>query len=358
MGNQEENDEENDEAIKKQFDKLTKQFKGISGMSASMTPLMGVSSVLAGMQNNVGSQFKDIGRVSAIMSASMTPLMGVSAVLANMQNNVGSQFKDIGRVSAIMSASMTPLMGVSAVLANMQNKWGNQFKDIGRVSALMTSVSCVSTVLADMQNKWSSQFKDIDISNIKINEDGTIFMDDAIDEINDCINSDTPLEEKFIKIYEGIKFQHPLVVFIIVMLLINPLYQCYLDYAKGVIRTSIESVKGKVEIQSNKNKVIKDIKKEVIKQSDINYRHDINAKKALSEYGFVNAESLNIRISNSVNARIIYNLKRVQVVRILNENKNNVKNKYKNKSWTLIEFTDENICVKGWVFTRYLSTFN
>ncbi|MGH4125296.1 MAG: hypothetical protein ACREV6_20465 [Clostridium sp.] len=66
MGNQEGNDEENEEASKKQFDKLDKQFKDIVGISASMTPFMGISSALAEMQNKLGSQFKDISGVRQV----------------------------------------------------------------------------------------------------------------------------------------------------------------------------------------------------------------------------------------------------------------------------------------------------
>ncbi|MBU3176675.1 hypothetical protein KPL47_09850 [Clostridium estertheticum] len=357
MENKEGNDEENEKLLKKQLDKLNKQFKGIGGISASNTNALGMG--MATAFENLNKEFRVVGGISATSAKAL----GMTTALEKLSK----EFKGIGGISA----SNTNALGMG--MATAFDKLNKAFKGVGGISASSANVLGMTTafdklnkefkgigaVLADMQNKWGKQFEDVDFSNIKINEDGTIFMDDdTVDEINACINSETPLGGKFIEIYERIKIKQPLIVCILVMFFFNPLYQCYLDYAKGVINTSIEYVKGKVEIQSNKNKVIKDIRKEVIKQSDINYRQDINAKKALSEYGFVNAESLNIRISNSVNSRIIYNLKRVQVVRILNENKNNLKNKNKNKSWTLIEFTDENICVKGWVFTRYLSTFN
>ncbi|MGH4125295.1 MAG: hypothetical protein ACREV6_20460 [Clostridium sp.] len=146
-----------------------------------MTPFMGISSVLAEMQNKFGSQFKDISGVAA----SMTPFMGISSVLAEMQNKFGSQFKDISGVAA----SMTPFMGISSALAEMQNKFGSQFKDISGVAASMTPFMGISSVLAEMQNNWGKYYKNVDFSNIRINENGTI------DYLNETINIEDVVEE-------------------------------------------------------------------------------------------------------------------------------------------------------------------
>ncbi|MBZ9688255.1 SH3 domain-containing protein [Clostridium estertheticum] len=405
MGNQEGNDEENEEASKKQFDKLDKQFKDIAGISARMTPLLGVSAMLGDMQSRWGKQFEDINRISA----SMTPVLGVSAVIADMQSRWGNQFKDINRISASMtavsgvsaviadmqsrwgkqledinriSASMSPVLGVSAVIAETQNNWGkqfkgldnsmfsaltqtlgivgkvtqlqnnwvNQFKDIGGISALSTQALGISAMMKPYQNNWFKHFKDIDFSNVKINEDGTIdYLNETIDELNSCNSSDISWEENTVNVLQKIKTKHPVIVFLIITFLIYPIYAYYVDYAKAVINTTVQEIQGKYEMYNDKNKIIKDIKKEVIKESYINLSQDSNVKMALNEYRFVKADCLNVRISNSTNSRIIYNLKFGQSVRVLNKDRN----------WTLIEYTDdENICVKGWVFTRYLSTFN
>ncbi|MFD3157334.1 SH3 domain-containing protein [Haloimpatiens sp. FM7330] len=132
------------------------------------------------------------------------------------------------------------------------------------------------------------------------------------------------------------------------MFLSEPFYQYYLDYAKGFINTQIQAIEVNKQTENNKSKLIKDIKKRVSKEYNLNNTEDKNIKIAISEYRFVTVDCLNVRINNSTKSKAIYKLNFGEVTRIINKNRN----------WTFIEYSDdENINIKGWVYTRYLSKF-
>jgi len=110
----------------------------------------------------------------------------------------------------------------------------------------------------------------------------------------------------------------------------------------------MQDVQDKYKVSSDKNKVMKDVKREVVKEININSSEDINIKEALRQHKLVKADYLNVRISNSTDSRVLFVLQFGQVVRIVN----------KNKEWTLIEYSDnKNVYIKGWVYTKYLSSF-
>ena len=91
----------------------------------------------------------------------------------------------------------------------------------------------------------------------------------------------------------------------------------------------------------NNKEIAKLIKKEV--------NNTYSNKTILTHFRFVKAECLNVRNSSSIKSMVVGKLYFGQVVRII----------YKNKNWTLIEYISENeeIHIKGWVFTRYLQKF-
>ena len=80
-----------------------------------------------------------------------------------------------------------------------------------------------------------------------------------------------------------------------------------------------------------------------------------NASNVVTNYGmldemrFVNANLLNVRMQPSIKSHLIGTLKFSTPVIILKKKKN----------WTLVEWVnqDEDISLKGWVFSRYLKKF-
>ena len=69
------------------------------------------------------------------------------------------------------------------------------------------------------------------------------------------------------------------------------------------------------------------------------------SREQVKDLKFVTASVLNVRLSDSNKCRIIGKLYAGQIVRIL----------YKKRVWTLVEFINDDVEIKGWVFSRYLS---
>ena len=197
----------------------------------------------------------------------------------------------------------------------------------------------------------------INFDSIKVNTNGTIsYLDttinisdeiiDSMNDINSGVNSEISYEERINSFLAKIKIKHPVVTFILVMFFFAPFYEYYLDCAKKAIDDTVKKIEVNYNNDNDKNKIIKDVKKEIITEMNLNYYGDKNFKKALGEYRVVKADCLNVRISDNKDSKVIYNLKFADVVKILKKNKN----------WTLIEYTvDEDVTITGWVYTRYIS---
>ena len=68
------------------------------------------------------------------------------------------------------------------------------------------------------------------------------------------------------------------------------------------------------------------------------------SKDQLKDIKFVTTTILNVRSSNSIKSKVVGKLYIGQIVSVLHQK----------RSWTLIEFKQDNIIIKGWVFSRYL----
>ena len=99
-------------------------------------------------------------------------------------------------------------------------------------------------------------------------------------------------------------------------------------------------VKGK--ITSNKREVAKELK--------VQAKASINDLSALTSLRYVSADILNVRSGPSNKSDLIGSLRFSSAVLVIK----------KQKSWTLIEWRDSenDVFIKGWVFSRYLSKFN
>jgi len=70
----------------------------------------------------------------------------------------------------------------------------------------------------------------------------------------------------------------------------------------------------------------------------------------LAEYRFITADVLIVRLEGKRKSKIVGKLYFGQVVQLIRKNKN----------WSLVEWKDEDndVFIRGWVFTRYLKKFN
>ncbi len=203
------------------------------------------------------------------------------------------------------------------------------------------------------------KIEEIDFDKVKIKENGTVsYLNEDVDIAEDISNTvnklststdnNNSVEMKIHTFFKELKEGHPIVVVLITMFLLKPFYECYVDYTKNIISNTIVKIENKSQSEWNKNKVQKDIKREVGNEIYSNSNLYCQASDILKEYRFVTADYLNVRVNTSTSSRSVYRLEFGQVVRIINKDKN----------WTFIEYSDdENIDIKGWVYSRYLSSF-
>jgi len=344
-------EEENEDTLKEEYDKISKQFKdiNISRIPKLSVPTIDIERMMTPIRNNLDRLVKDIARTATLN----IPRIDVEGMMMPIYNNWGNMVRDISRTATLN----IPIIGIENMMTQLQNNWSKQMKDISRSSAYSIRAIAIEGIMStQIQNNLSKMLKGIDFSNIMINDNGTIdYLDETIvesndiEEINLCISSNVSLEKKIFRIFQNIKNRHPIVIFFIITFILYPVYAYYVDCAKQVISTTVQQIQGKTKVKSDKNKIVKDIKKEVVNEFDFNQKQDINIKMSLSQFRLVKVECLNVRTTNSTNSKVIFNLKFGQVVRVIN----------KNREWTLIEYTDdENVYINGWVFTRYISTFN
>jgi uncharacterized protein YgiM (DUF1202 family) len=85
---------------------------------------------------------------------------------------------------------------------------------------------------------------------------------------------------------------------------------------------------------------MKAIKSEAVRQFDVS---------VLREYRFVSANLLHVRGEDSIQSKILADIRFGQVVKVIK----------KGRKWSYVECAaqDEELPVRGWVFSRYLSRF-
>ena len=119
--------------------------------------------------------------------------------------------------------------------------------------------------------------------------------------------------------------------------------QSYIDdWVKNSVSVCIEQFK-----HEDKNiNINKKVKQQIVK----NVKDDIvvNKEDIFNTYRFVSTDVLFVRSNKSIKSYKIGELKYGDVVTVLNKSKN----------WTLVEYSENDCYIKGWVFTRYISRFD
>ncbi len=228
------------------------------------------------------------------------------------------------------------------------------FKMINNINNDTYANTFIKTFLYDdviehiLKNNYWEEMKEVEINkiielaeeygldsyeNIDINPDGTITsnhevitVDEVREVVNNCIDNKMNEWIKIINSKDGILKQVLIKVIItIIIILATP---------------KIEGLRDNY-LYNDKNYISKNIKKTV---KSMNLNDDF-----YKEYRFVEADCLNVRSAGSKRSAVVGKLYYGEIVKIVRKNRN----------WALVEYKSQNedIVIKGWVFTRYLKGF-
>ncbi|MTI47850.1 MAG: SH3 domain-containing protein [Firmicutes bacterium] len=280
------------------------------------------------------------------------------AMRASLPN---SNFTNIGKVMRA-SLSNDSLMGINASLirlseamrASLPNSNFTNISKLMRVSlsndSLMGIRQGISLIL-----KNDELMSDIDFNKVHLDTNGTlsycdeiIELDDTIQEIEVLSSKGTTIQERISNTIDNMKKKQIVILFLITFLIFQPIQEYYNNWATATIEKAIDSIK--LSLVNNVSAKSVSVKKVVRNEVSTSINDDILKSYIDNNYRYVSIDCLNVRLSNSINSKIIGDLHLGEVVKIVNKQRN----------WTLIEFKDENQenYIKGWIFTRYIKRFD
>ena len=155
-------------------------------------------------------------------------------------------------------------------------------------------------------------------------------------------NDNLTVGQKLHLILEEISKRYPIFALIIMILVLSPMQSYIDDWVKNGVSVCIEQFK-----HEDKNiNIDKKVKQQIVK----NAKEDnvVNKEYIFNTYRFVSTDVLFVRSNKSIKSYKIGELKYGDVVTVLNKSKN----------WTLVEYSENDCYIKGWVFTRYISRFD
>lgn len=210
----------------------------------------------------------------------------------------------------------------------------------------------------NLYNESIDSYNDLENENIQpvnsnavvqyVNEVDNILQDNSLSVMERFCN----VLVKLYDIYENIEryfSEHPIMFFIITTFILPIMINQVDEFSRNAQTSFISISQSTTENYSMNTKLLsKNIKKDISKE--LNNNKEADKKYLLNTYRFVNCDSLNMRVSNSIKSKSIYNLNRGSIVKIIKKQKNWTKVEYKNE--------DETVVIIGWVFTRYISRFN
>ncbi|WP_415295390.1 SH3 domain-containing protein, partial [Clostridium perfringens] len=186
----------------------------------------------------------------------------------------------------------------------------------------------------------SNAIKDIDII---VEKEKYVGNSEQLREINRIESNDNlTVGQKLHLILESFSKRYPIFALIIMSLVLSPIQSSIDDWVKNSVSVCIEQFK-----HEDKNiNIDKKVKQQIVK----NAKEDnvVNKKYIFNTYRFVSTDVLFVRSNKSIRSYKIGELKYGDVVTILKKNKN----------WTLVEYSQDDCYIKGWVFTRYISRFD
>ncbi|MDO5039069.1 SH3 domain-containing protein [Clostridium sp.] len=365
---------------------INKEFNSLKKVSAlNLTPINEALNSLKNIKglDNIGYVNKEFDSLKKVSALNLTPINEALNSLKNIKglDNIGYVNKEFDSLKKVSALNLTP---INEALNSLKNIKG--LDNIGYVNKEFDSLKKVSALNLTPINEALNSLKNIkgldNISSIsetfnelKLNNKNKIF-EQAILEVNDIVklgiayeikdintiiskneyienstpiketnevlkNDELNIEQKVYSVIEKFKYKHPIIVMFLVIFILSSIQSYIEDIGKGIIEKSIILVQA--NISSTKSN--KDIKHNVVKNIDKEAKD--NKEYILNTYRFVSANALSVRVSNNIKSNKICELNYGDVVKILKKNKN----------WSFIEYEKDDACIKGWVFTRYISRF-
>uniref|UniRef100_UPI0039E9B0A7 SH3 domain-containing protein n=1 Tax=Clostridium perfringens TaxID=1502 RepID=UPI0039E9B0A7 len=226
------------------------------------------------------------------------------------------------------------------------------------IAPKISSIDMASRAIRDLrtsQNNYNiieqaiSEVKNIvklgiasEISNIDTIISKEEYIENSLElkETNEILNdSELNIEQKLYSIIEKFKSKHPMIVIFLTIFIFSSVQSYIEDIGKDIIKGCIEQFKSD---ESNIN-IDRKVKKTVVKEME-----DENKEQILKTYRFVDTDVLFVRSNKSIKSKKIGELRYGSLIKVLNKNRN----------WTLVEYSENDCYIKGWVFTRYISRFD
>jgi len=190
-------------------------------------------------------------------------------------------------------------------------------------------------------------FRDIDWSTLIEPEDlEELELDDLLNDMDIDLNDYISLQQRIAGFANRIKAKYPVVYLLLLFLVLSPIQSAYNDAVSNLIRGTTAS-----SLQQTVSKDYKVIEKNI--KIDVNNVLNVSIElrdikdELLKRYGYVSTDQLIVRQHNRVKSKALHTLEFGQVVEIIRKNRN----------WTLVEHEGDEGLIRGWVFTRYISSF-
>lgn len=296
-----------------------------------MLPVQALRIGLSDYQEKMSSMMK-----LQVKDLDMLPVQALRIGLSDYQEKISNMMK-----LQVKALDMSPIIQALRIGINdYQEKIGSLMQLQAKALDLNAVPSLLEKIIAIQENALLELNKlDCSITDRTIDtSEKTFNITEIQDEINSCLENSSFLskeiecEKRIATFVRRIASQHPIISFIISTFLISIITGvCANIYYSKFISSSYQTQDKNLYI-----KIIQTQPKRMKIQNEI-----------LKNYRFVSADCLLVRESCSKKARVINKIYCGQLVEII----------YKDKSWTLIKWRDEENVYKGWVFSRYLKKF-
>lgn len=302
------------------------------------------------MRNTYSLSMKELAKSMEMMTkVNTSPIQEWAKSVEIMKNTCSLPMKELAK-----SMEMTTKVYTLPI-----QELANSMKELTPVSRTLQEVLNEIPKLVSLYNESIASYKDVNDDNYLrpvnceeviqyVNEVDDIFQDNSLSVIERFYK----ILLKIYRVYENIEMYfsgRPIMFFIITTIILPTMITQLEELNENSLKTFVSISKSITENYSTDNQLVnKNIKKDISKE--LNNTKEADKKYLLNTYRFVNCDSLNVRVSNSIKSRSIYKLNRGSVVKIINKQKNWTKIEYKNE--------DETVIIKGWVFTRYINRFD
>ena len=253
----------------------------------------------------------------------ISEIIGANSAMQNVLNSVSLH-------SSVMNSFMNLNLGIDpTILKTMQ---GLSINISGVEEAIQNNLRLFRGI------DWTETIEPEDLEELNIENT----LDGVLVDINDGIT----LQQRVVELVNKLNTKYPFIFMIFMMFVYSPIQSAIDDAVLSAIKGTTTPIIE--QAQTTDFKVIKkNIKIEVNNNLNINLESKDARDKLLKIYGYVSTDSLIMRQSNKVKSRALHSLKFGQVIKII----------HKDRNWTLVEYESDEDVIRGWVFTRYISTF-